>query len=616
MIARSHLCIATSFLPKTVWLVLWVVTAAISSASGDGTSAKVVLWDTGSPLSGTVDIRNRTGWKAVPPDLLTLEADPAKASSDPGYYGREYAFTGDAIIENDHVTIVFASSQGMVTVYSRSEPDGEVIGFVPLQTKRRPAHIGRCAMLQNTGDEVTLEVSFAAGSAGEASSVIFCFDRTPIIEIRPAEKMDGISLLSSLEYAVVPSFIGDDLIFSPGAYPAANLLCVPSENLCLGLLRGESRVLVMTWPKGQQEMRLRLSGEGRGRRFIDAIDFDNDGQSVYLALLEAPGIWHKEELKLSYLEKDVTSSWKRPFPAKWVTQLNEAGVKATFAFRESKGQIWRGVPGMYTYPVWFDGNNAVYRMSKKVLPKGESVVYFLEGQGTPASVATPVDILKATLGRQSCESILDVSGRKPRTHHRRGTEGIRRACTCGCTEAIEAVFKAGAEVERRPYVEEAVEDMVYFVRVHLERIDEYRAFAKDLIDFLHSSGGSSAELKPFLDPLEKIVQQILRDYEVQKANIRSLDYANELARKTIALTRKKGAGNLQACLELGSQWRGMGGAQDSLLAQYHTTTRDLFQQAGYGCVTTPEAVPVAQEIRKRCRQCLRNPDGYEIWPGY
>jgi hypothetical protein len=220
------------------------------------------------------------------------------------------------------------------------------------------------------------------------------------------------------------------------------------------------------------------------------------------------------------------------------------------------------------------------------------------------------------LGRQTCEAILDVSGRKPRTHHRRGAEGIRRACTCGCTEAIEAVFKAGAEVERRPYVEGAVGDMVYFVQVHLERIEEYRVFAEDLIDFLHSSGNSSAELKPFLDPLEKTAQRMLQDYEVQKVNIKSLDYANELASQTIALTHKKDAGNLSTCLALGGQWRGMGGAQDGLLAQYHVSTRNLFQQAGYGCVTAPQAVAVAQEIRERCRKCLRNPDGYEIWPGY
>ena len=165
-------------------------------------------------------------------------------------------------------------------------------------------------------------------------------------------------------------------------------------------------------------------------------------------------------------------------------------------------------------------------------------------------------------------------------------------------------------------MEGAVGDMVYFVQVHLERIDEYRAFARDLTDLLQRSASSSAELKPFLTPLQEIAQQMLRDYEVQKVNLQSLDYAHELADRTMALTSKKDASNLRTCLELGGQWRGMGGAQDGLLAQYHMSTRNLFQQAGYGCVTTPEAVAVAQEIRERCRRCLRNPDGYEIWPGY
>ena len=123
-------------------------------------------------------------------------------------------------------------------------------------------------------------------------------------------------------------------------------------------------------------------------------------------------------------------------------QLEEARVKTTFTFRESKDRIWRGVAGHYTYPVWFDGEEASCRLSKKIPPRGRSVVYCLEGRDTPASITTPVDILKQTLGRQACESTLDFPGRVLRTHHRRGAEGVRRACTCGCTDAIEAVFKA------------------------------------------------------------------------------------------------------------------------------------------------------------------------------
>ncbi len=320
---------------------------------------------------------------------------------------------------------------------------------------------------------------------------------------------------------------------------------------------------------------------------------------------------------MSYLEKDVASKWKRPFPAKWVTQLWEGDARTTYTFREAPaGTIWRAVGGWYNYPLWFDGAAAWFHLGKKVLPKGESIIYFLEGKDTPASVLTPVDIMKATLGRPMCDSILDVAGQKLRTHHRRGAAGIREAATCGCTAAIEAVFQAGQEIEKKEYIEGAVGDMVYFVTRHVERLNEYRAFADDMIQFLHTTAASQPELKAYLDGLLQIAQRIPDEYNVQKENIKSLEYADELSRKTLALLQKKDPKNLPTCLDLGKDWRGMGGAQDGLLGEYHIIVRKLFQEAGYSCLNQPKAVDVAREIRSRCRQCLRNPDGYEIWPNY
>jgi hypothetical protein len=546
-----------------------------------------------------------------------LEADPLKSSSDPGYYGREYAFQGNAVIENSYLTAVVWSGKGKVVVYSKADPSRKITEFAPLQTKAKPATISRCTVLQNTGDDVALEVSFSSGDKGSDLSTVLAFGKTPIVEIKPVQAMKGISLVSPIQYGVVPGFIGDDLVLAPSQYPSDNTLYVPCENLFLGLLKGENSMLVITWPKGKQQMRLGLSKQGQDGRLIESIDFDNDGQSVYLALVEAPGIWHREVLGSSYLEKDVTSQWKKPFPAKWVTQLLEGDVRTMYTFREAPaGTIWRGVAGMYSYPIWFNGDTASYHLSKKVLPKGESIIYFLEGQDTPASVSTPVDILKATLGRQTCDSILDLAGQKLRTHHRRGAVGIRRACTCGCTEAIEAVFNAGQEVEKKEYIEGAVGDMIFFVTRHVERLNEYRAFADDTIKFLRTTGSSRPELKAYLDGLAQIVQRIPDEYGVQKENIKSLEYADELSRKTLALIQKKDPKNLPTCLDLGKDWRGMGGAQDGLLAEYHIIVRKLFQEAGYGCVTQPKAVDLAKEIRSRCRQCLRHADGYEIWPNY
>ena len=78
----------------------------------DGT-ANIVIWDTLSPFMNTVDLGDRSNWKPVPSDLLRLELDSHPAAfSDPGYYGREYAFKGDVIVENEHLTAVFRSRKG------------------------------------------------------------------------------------------------------------------------------------------------------------------------------------------------------------------------------------------------------------------------------------------------------------------------------------------------------------------------------------------------------------------------------------------------------------------------------------------------------------------------
>jgi hypothetical protein len=503
------------FTQAVVAAIVCAAVTGISKAQSAETGASVVLWDTGTLLGDTVNLGSRTGWKAVPADLLTLEADPARASSDPGYYGREYEFQGDAVIETGQLAAVFWSVKGEVVLYSKTSPGRKVVEFAPLQTRGKSTRISRCSILQNTGDDAALEVSFSAeGMKGDFSAVL-AFGKTEIVEIKPARSMKGISLLSPLAYGIVPDFIGDDLIFGAGQYPAIDTLHVPVENLFLGLLPGENGMLVLTWPKGKQQMRLGLGKEGQNGRLIESIDFDNDGQSLYLALLEAPGIWHKETLTGSYLEKEVTSKWKRPFHAKWITQLQEGNVRTTYPLREAPGQIWRGVAGMYPYPVWFHGDNAVYHLGKKVLPKGESLIYFVERRDTPASIATPVDILKATLGRPACDSILDLPGRKLRTHHRRGAAGIRRACTCGCTEAIQAVFDAGQEVEKKEYVAGAVGDMVFFVTRHMERLNEYRTFADSMTKLLGATRTSSPELKLYLDNLEPLAQRIGREYNVQ-----------------------------------------------------------------------------------------------------
>ena len=608
------------------WIPLLLVCAtAATKPHRIGAAPLVRLWDTRTSVGETLPATTTNDWQLVPSDLLSLEKDPAKASSDPGYYGREYSFKGDAIVENDYLAAIFASADGRVTLYSKlnpkdaagaAQPFGRKIADLgPLQSGPQPGPIQRLQILRNAEDEVALEVFFSV-KGSEPAACVFDFTKDQIIEIKPAPALKGLQIRANLDAGIVPDFVADDLIYSPADYPAAKKLALPAEHLFLGLVAGESDELVMTWPAGRQHLELDLQTDPSGKRRIDSIDFQNDGQSLYLATLSAPGVWHRQPLPMDYLEKDAALGWKRPYPAKWKTQLYEEGARTTFAFRPAKGEIWRGVPGSYEYPAWFDGEQGQFHLGKKVPPKGDAVIYCVEPQNTPLGILTPSEILRQTLGRAACEPILDLAGRKLRTHHRRGAEGVRRACTCGCTEAIQTIFETGQEAARKEQVKAELEDMIYFVHRHVERIDQYRRFAKELQAFVEAKAAAVPALRPYLQGLGGIAARIEEEYSVQQENMKSFAYADELTAQTLTLCDRKNTNNLAAYRELLKSWRGMGGAQDYVLAQCHTITRKLFQEAGYTCVEQPEAVALAIEIRSRCRQCLRHPDGYEIWPDY
>jgi hypothetical protein len=599
-----------------------LIAAVFASAPVLRAAPNILLWDTGMKLGKAPGMPDKENWRIVPTDLFKLEKDPLKSSSDPGYYGREYAFTGDMVVENRHLTAVFVSTEGRVHLYAKrigspapsSESDlGEKIGEVAVL--RSPgAGIKKINLLRNSGDEVAAEFLFSGGGSAEPP-VSVEFGKTEIIEIN-APQGSGLSLRAPVEYGIVPSFVGDDLVFGSDQDAEANTLTVPAENFLLALLSGEQHQVVCSWPSGKQRVNLQLGPQNDGKRAINSINFETDGKPLFIAPQSAPGIWHREQLGSRYLEKVVASDWQRPFPARWQTQLNETGVKARYTFRQEAGTVWRGVPGSYNYPVWFEGEKAFYHLSKKVPPKGESIIYFLEGQETPPEILTPVEILKATLGRLETDAILDLSGRKLRTHHRRGGEGVRRACTCGCTEAIQAIFEAGEETTRKQEIQEEIDDMIYFVKCHVDRIEEYQRFAADMQKFLKSQAHTSADLKPYIETLWDILLEIPQKYEIQKENMKSLDHVHELERRTMQLTEKKDSKNLAAYMELLKAWRGMGGAQDEVVAQCHVSTRKLFHEASYTAATLPKALDLAYEIRSRCREILRNADGYEIWPDY
>lgn len=576
-----------------------------------------------SPFLNQIDLQNKTGWKAVPAGT-----------------GDAYSSKGDIIIENEFLTAVFSSKSGKVIIYSNHcealqqlhrgylrirETGVKRMELIPLQLKGKEASMISCKIISKTANVATVEVHYSVKEAGRNVTAVFSFNKKQIIEVKPTENMKGMSISSLIEFAIVPNFISDDLIFDPRNYFSDETLEIPSENFFSGLIRGNDSMLVITWPDGNQEIKLVTNTDSEKGPYFGSVDIKNDGKSIFLAILDAPDIWHKEELKPTYLEKDIAVRWNRPFHAKWITQLYEDEIKTTFPFIRPETPYFRGEAffrsglGTYTYPLWFRsehlGERPYYRLGKKIQPKGDSIIYFLEGrENIPVPVSSPVDILKQTLGNQAYEEILDPEGRLTRSLRMTGV--ICNSATCHVTNRLRPIFKAGEEVGRKEFVKEGINDLLYFVEKENERGLEYQDFALEMIEFLTLMKKEKPGSKPFLDKMEGITREIITAYNNEKENLKDMDFAGELAKETEALIHKKSPDNFEAFMKLAEKWTGMGGAIDDLNRKHHTLTRKLFQEAGYSCVTQHETVKIAEEIRKRTIKCLRRPNRYEIWMNY
>ncbi len=572
------------------------------AASADGAGVGIAAFDTMQPFGSRIALEDRTEWSPI----------------DPGING-DYSCKGDLVFENEHFTAVLWSRMGMVVLYSRADSQAKRLEFVPLELGPRSGAKLSCRLQQLTSDEAVVICSFAGSGLPDGCAATFTFTGDQIIEVEPGGSMHGLSLRARLSFAVIPNVISDDLVFGADSYPELRALHVPSENMLLGLVEGYDYTLATAWPQGQQTVQLTLEPEHGPNRLITSVDIAADGQPVFVALLEAPGIWHAEKFLPSHLERDTTSEWQRPFGGKWVTQLPEDQVPTTYTFGSSEldstRSPWRAGIGTYRYPVWFEGATAVYRMGKKIPPVGVSVVYCAERTSeTPASVLCLYDVVGRVLNETARTSVLDFAGRKERPAYR--LNSVVGCATCGVTGKLAPLFEKGKEVEERTQIEAGVEDMLAHLRILHARTSEYRDWADAMVRYLAACETDNPEAAEYLNEIKPLAEALIEAYDASKESTQDMDRAEALGRVTAALASERDPGNIKRFAELGADWRRMGGGLEALVRKQNTLARGLFQEAGYRGVTSPETAALAGEIRRRTRDMLREPVQYELMREY
>ncbi|HIE51262.1 MAG TPA: hypothetical protein EYP85_05850 [Armatimonadetes bacterium] len=560
------------------------------------------VWDTGERVADRgVDLHQRRDWQLVPPGTVA------------------YSFRGDAVLENERLMAVFAASSGGVLLYSKvvspGEPEAlrERMRLVLVSERGEPARSrGPVGILENAGEEAVLDVTFHTQS-GERVRTAFRLRRGWVfLEVRPLENAGRVRLGAPVRFTLIPDFFGDDMVFDPQAYATARLF-IPSENFLLGLREGGDSMLMSVWPPGEQEVEVRLAGEGEHRRAV-ATDISFDGQSVYVAILDAPGIWHQEKLNPARLDEDLALRWQRPFPAKWRTDFCAARTSHAWTFRNRRTDVWMYLYGPLVWPCWFDGERAFLRLSKRLWEvKGAvdfALIYPLERErDTPLTVYTPVDIVRETLGVGPCEYVLDREGLRNRDAMS-GRRSFGRG-VCDTTSVIEHLFMRGVEARESALVGHLVDDVLTDNRVINARIQEYRRFGQQMVELCRTIRQDFPDLKPLVDRVEELAREIETIYEENLPVIKTPRHAAALGKRVKELTQEAAPENLGECKALCRELRHIAGRQHTMIGKYRVLVKRLRQEAAIIGSTQPTATKMGQRIRDLARRVLRRKYGVE-----
>jgi hypothetical protein len=349
---------------------------------------------------------------------------------------------------------------------------------------------------------------------------------------------------------------------------------------------------------------------------------------IWVAVLEAAGVWHLKEIARSDAGRILTLDWRSPFAAQWRVDWQRSDRLASsweFVLQRPQGDFvkygwfgqpgdlpqdrkrWTTVLGSFPYPCWIDteGRGHLQPLAKKVVAfEGPAVVYPINRTpATPLDRFTVVDVVRATLGVGPCEYILDVEGQ--------GVTMKGRA-TCATRDALKAIYTRKEQKQRRADIQRILEEVVVFVKHIRGRIEQYQDFGRDMLTYLASRRAAQPELAGFLDDMEAATKGIHTAYEQRKAKIHTPQYVIDLTvefRRTLLDDESDNA--LAQCTRITHAIVDVGGNQDELVGECRLAVRLLRQRAALAMAEDARAAEVAKEIRTRTQRVLRNALHYE-----
>jgi hypothetical protein len=575
-------------------------------------AAAVSLFDTGSPSAGPLDgsaVAKRSGWSKLPEDETG------------------HRFTGDTVLVSDRLALVLRRGAAGAELYGRS-PEGFALRAVLSPRPCPGAKLQSIKIEENSPGESAVEAVFR--SADGQSAAVSCELAMGQIFVRTEPRAGTKSLAVEVpsRFLVLPDFFADDIVIDAADIPVPTAE-LPSENFVVHLVPGGESIVMTVTNDRQQEARVQLSGQGPQRRATATeIAYGKQGK-VWVAVLEGANIWHQRDVAQAEAGKIVPLDWKAPFPAQWRVDWRQADrltgswemvlEQANGEFQKpgwlgsGEGDIpanrsrWTTVLGRFPYPCWIDCSCRGHLQplkSRKLVFEGPAVIYPINRvRATSLRQYTVVDVVRATLGVGPCEYVLDVEGQ--------GATMKGRA-TCATRDAMKKIYTAGEQRKRQAEIEQILQEVVVFVTHIRSRIDQYVAFGRKTGTWLADQKRTHPELAGFLGEMETLAEAMEDDFDQRKEKIRTPQYVIDLTQEFRAsVMNYDGPDALARCKKITEAIVVVGGNQDELVGECRRDVKVLRQRAALAAATNPKAVALANEIRRRTQEVLRNSSSYE-----
>ena len=557
------------------------------------------LFDTGAALPQRIpaaDMAQRRGWKQIPEDETPS------------------ALRGDAVVMNDRLALVVRRRSGGAALFSAAT------GKFTLRARVAATNPAAAAIkvIENSPSTVQIEASRLRYELQMGQ---------PFVRVQATGDADRFVVKAPSRFVVMPDFFADDIVLDAREIEADEAE-LPGEHFLLHMLGRGDAVLMEVWKRQGADIGIELSGQGDDRRVQSAAVPCGQGAQIWLALIEAPGVWAVHRVKRSDAGKEIKLDWRAPFPARWrvdwrldtglvdswemaVEQPNGEFVRhawfgqATRLKRDRKR--WTSVLGRFKYPCWVDvsGRGRLQPLrSKKLKFVGPALIYPINrDRQTPLDEFTVVDVVRSALGVGPCQYVLDVEAQKTK---------LKGRPTCATRDLLNGIYARGEQKRKRQRVLQALDDVVTFVKFIRGRIEEYVAFGHKMRQYLQTQKRAHPDQAEFLDEMARLVNAIDEQYAQRKAKIKTPAYVERLTEKfRRTLLDAEGPDALARCKKITSAIVTVGGNQDALVGECRVAVKRLRQHAALAAAANPAAAPIAAEIRRRTQTMLRHPTSYE-----